>query len=79
MHLVKAFVSGALLLGSLLWFGIQRLLLNPMFAKENWFVTNPEEDIFDQLIHDWCRVRSRALTWREMIDSCKDKNVKDPR
>lgn len=71
MHLLKSLVSGLLLITSVIWLGIQQLFL-PEDIVSKLFVGKPKEIVdFLQLKRDWCRVRSKKISWREIKESCQ--------
>lgn len=73
MHLVKTFASGALVLLSLLWLAIQQLLLPNEFVRRLFVSPRVGNVDFLQLKRDWCRVRSKRVAWREMLEPCQEK------
>ncbi|XP_065666023.1 uncharacterized protein LOC101240934 [Hydra vulgaris] len=81
MHLIKSLFSGTLVACSLIWLIIQHLFV-PQELLKRWLVERSQDKVdFLQLERDWCRVRSKAFTWREMIESCQEKSLflLDPR
>jgi len=74
MHLLKGSISGVLVLISLLWLTIQQVFLPNEFVK-HLFIESAENEVVDflQLKRDWCRIRSKTISWREMIEPCQQK------
>ena len=75
MHLIKSLFSGTLVACSLIWLVIQHLFL-PQELLKSWLIERHQDNVdFLQLERDWCRVRSKMVTWREMIEPCQEKSL----